>query len=198
MTTDGLMFRVISTGPERAQVLEFMRAHSQKWYQCDPHPTEGPIITAWQGNDLVGTSTLDLRDAAQPFDLERVYDFAAIRKLMTLPDRTDMIQSGRWFSTVKGVSHLLLQAVAEYAHAKGRHYILGEGKHFTIKRLEQLGFRFIVVYGVLPRVNEMPMVERRFYDYDKDEVDGCAKFILIDSAHILTTTSTRLLEPGSF
>lgn len=173
---------------KRDEVLSFMECIAQKWYGCSPPPTDSPIITAWQDGDVVGTLSMDFRDEDTPFALESIYDFDSIKRLITPFNRKEVVQSGRWFATVKGISHKLALGVAEYSCPRGIQYLLGEGKNRTILRMEELGFRYVVPFGILPIMENIPRDGRDYYT----EGDP-PKLLLMDLEYLLASTPERVL-----
>ncbi len=151
---------------DRARVLSFIREWFWKHHQWVTPPSGGDLLVAYEREEIVGAVNLDFRDSVTPFPLELMYGSEMIRSYFPFFDRERFVQGGRWSATKPNVSRFLLTAIAEHAASRGIEYMLIEAKHYSIERLEQLGIRFIVLYGVRPKYGHLPIERQKYYADD--------------------------------
>lgn len=162
-------YRLVETPEEREKALEFINSWALKWHHCLPPPTEGSIIAAWEGDQVVGTVTLDFRDKKTPFYLESVYDFSLLTAYFPeVGERVSVVQGGRWFAAREGISLPLLFAMAEYCDTCSIVYMIAEGKEWTLRRLEEIGLCFSVLYGISPNEEKIKGMSPDRRDYYVD------------------------------
>lgn len=166
---EGFDLKVATTEPEKAEVQAFLQVHAQRSFQCEPPPSEGILIGAWENAEVVGSVVLDFRTKDEPFPLEGIYAAAAFLKLFPEGfDRTIIAQAGRWFSARSGssLSRSLLRAMSEYSIAHGKKYILGEGKLYTLELFSKFGYRRDYLTDYKPDLEKIPELGRRYYQID--------------------------------
>lgn len=157
-------YRLASTEYEYNRALTFMQEWGYKWHKCSPPKTEGDIIVAWEGTDIIGTVTLDFKNKGSILPLEKIYDFRHIHKY--LPKNfslSNLVQGGRWFASKKNTSRVLLHALAEYCIPKNIEYMIVEVKNASAQRLEEFGIRFVLFCGVRPNLENIPEEGRNYY-----------------------------------
>ena len=157
-----ISYRIVRPA-ERKIALHFMECWGHRWHGCSPPPTKGEIIAAFKDNKIIGTVVLDLYSNDKPFSLELIYDFSHIQTYTPNLPKNCMVQGGRWFASKPGVSRMLLHAIAEYAIPHGAEYLIAEVKETSIKILEGLGIRFVILCGVSPCLDSIPIEGLKYY-----------------------------------
>ncbi len=157
-------YRVFSRTDNRTDALEFIERWGRKWHNCSPPPTTGDIITAIDSRGLVvGTVSLDFPDYSDVFTLEKVYDLSLLINQVPGLERSKLVQGGRWFASVPGISRILLHAIAEYSIPRNVQYLIAEVKETSLKRMEELNIKFLVFYGLRPSLNAISNDCLRYY-----------------------------------
>lgn len=166
---EGFDLRVATTEDEKTAVQAFLQVHAQRSFQCEPPPSEGILIGAWENGEVVGSVVLDFRTKDEPFPLEELYASAAFLELFPEGfDRTLIAQAGRWFSARSGssLSRSLLRAMSEYSTSHGKKYILGEGKSYTLELFSRFGYERGYLTNYKPDLEKIPVLGRRYYEMD--------------------------------
>lgn len=133
-------------------------------FKCEPPPTKGLILAAYQDRNIVGSIVLRNSDSDQNFSLEARYELNDDNPLAQ--NRQCTIEGSRWIATVPSVSGLLLKAAAQVSLEFGREYMLIEAKPYSVMRLQELGWNVSKVEGAtisLSRTLEMVGAEGMKY-----------------------------------
>lgn len=163
MVNDGIICRLVKTDHDRIKALQFIEEWFLKWNKCSPPVSMGDILIACKNQEIVGAVNLDFRDEATTFPLEDLYDFSSLYDYFPDFNRKQIVQGGRWSGSIPGVSKLLLHGIAHHCIPRGIRYMIGEVKPSSISRLEELGVKFIMLYGVSPCFETLPMEKQKYY-----------------------------------
>ncbi len=162
-STGGIVCHLADSKHDRMRALDFIEQWFFKWNGCSPPVSTGDILIASESDEIVGAVNLDFRDEATPFPVEEMYDFFHLRNYFPGFDRRQFVQGGRWSASMPDVSRLLLTAIARYSMPRGVRYMIGEVKQTSIDRLEALGIRFMILYGVFPNFETLPSERQKYY-----------------------------------
>lgn len=161
--SDKIEFRIATT-KERPQVIEFVNRWGMKWEGCIPPPTNCEIVTAFKGDEVVGTIGMELaQKKGAKFPLEDIYDFDLVKECFPSFCRQDTVLTVRWFASVPNISLKLVQGVVDYTEPLGIKFILCEVKEHSVKRLEELGLKFSMLYGIKPNTEIVAEENMNYY-----------------------------------
>lgn len=148
---------------DKMQALSFIDKHFTERNGCPPPKSEGDILIACEYGSIIGAVNLDFRLENTLFPLEEFYDFSYFKEYFPFFDRRKVVQGGRWSANKPEASRLLLSAIALYCMSLGIECMLGEAKHYSVKRLDELGIKFVILYGVCPSVDFISEEKRKYY-----------------------------------
>lgn len=161
--TDPIYEFKVAEGDARTEALKFIEDWAFQAYNCRPPATEGIIVGAWGKDGIAGTISIDIGGPRKPFPLEAVYDLEEVKKIVKF-NRKKIVQIGRWYAKVPEISLKLIESAALIAEPLGAKFLLCEGKPNSVRRVEQLGLKFILFCGLRPRMENIPAECRLYYE----------------------------------
>jgi hypothetical protein len=155
--------RLAESEDDKSAALSFIEKWFWQHHRWVTPPSVGDILIACDKGDIVGAVNLDFRDAHTPFPLEEIYDSKDIATYFPFFSRSTFVQGGRWSASRPFVSRMLLTAIAIHCTPRGILYMIVEAKHYSVERLEKLGIKFVVLYGVFPDFKLLSEHRQKYY-----------------------------------
>ena len=126
------------TESDYQKALDFINKIAFSHYKCQPPPPPDVLFVAKNGEEIVGTTGLDLGEINKPLPLENIYNFDKAATPWPFQGEK-IVQYGRWMVTVPGIADALICSAAQYGLAHGKTHTISEAKDHIKLKLDQLG-----------------------------------------------------------
>lgn len=138
MTGPPLTIRTAIDAREREAGIAYVEAFMRGRFGCEPPPTRGVLVLAYQDEEIVGSLALESVLPDHAFTLESCYAFNPARTPFPF-DRALIVQGTRWTATKRGVAYPLFRAGLVLAHGFGKRSLLFEAKPYVFERFDAHG-----------------------------------------------------------
>lgn len=119
------------------KALEFIKRIAFSHYKCQPPPPPDVLFVAKNGEEIVGTTGLDLGEIDKPLPLENIYEFD--KAVTPWPfQREKIVQYGRWMVTARGIADALIYSAAKHGLTHGKTHTVSEAKDHIKLKLDHL------------------------------------------------------------
>lgn len=171
MSQPELIIRSVSDGQQRDAVLKAITQAARVRYGCDPPPALPQLLfAAYEGDTIMGSTSLDFSVDDQPLLLENSWQFNPGETPFPFV-RSELVQYGRWWASLAGgqehvvgtLAPALLYVATVFARSYGKKTCLCEIKPAAVRLLEKFGVEPKEVPGAVFHLERIPPAGRAYY-----------------------------------